>query len=148
MVSSAADMDKIVQGSAKSLSEILDSNKDAGIEEIIETLGKPLEHGHDGTDVMKLQQIKEIMARMLSKSLQAGDAIFVHVSRAIYLAGRGVVLGGTGRNGKELSEMALRQVGAIVLIDEIVEAASVLVMAARVTVNVHGPWYAQLVANT
>ncbi|PHT63720.1 hypothetical protein T459_32406 [Capsicum annuum] len=148
MVSSAADMDKIVQGSAKSLSEILDSNKDAGIEEIIETLGKPLEHGHDSTDVMKLQQIKEIMARMLSKSLQAGDAIFVHVSRAIYLAGRGVVLGGTGRNGKELSEMALRQVGAIVLIDEIVEAASVLVMAARVTVNVHGPWYAQLVAKT
>lgn len=147
MVSSAADMDKIVQGSAKALSELLDSNEDAGIQEIIETLGKPLEPGHDGTDVMKLQQIKEIMARMLSKSLQAGDAIFVHVARAIYLAGRGVVLGGTGRNGRELAEMALRQVGATALIDEIVEAASVLVMAARVTVNVHGPWYAQLVDN-
>lgn len=147
MVSSAADMDKIVRESAKALSELFDSNKDAGIQEIIETLGKPLEHGHDGTDVMKLQQIKEIMARMLSKSLQAGDAIFVHVARAIYLAGRGVVLGGTGRHGRELAEMALRQVGATVLIDEIVEAASALVMAARVTVNVHGPWYAQLIDN-
>ncbi|MCD7458978.1 hypothetical protein HAX54_039759 [Datura stramonium] len=147
MVSSAADMDKIVQGSAKALSELLNSNEDAGIQEIIETLGKPLEHGRDGTDVMKLQQIKEIMARMLSKSLQAGDAIFVHVARAIYLAGRGVVLGGTGRNGRELAEMAMRQVGATALIDEIVEAATVLVTAARVTVNVHGPWYAQLVDN-
>ncbi|KAJ8529792.1 hypothetical protein K7X08_036627 [Anisodus acutangulus] len=147
VVSSAADMDKIVQGSAKALSELLDSNNDAGIQEIIETLGKPLEHGHDGTDVKKLQQIKEIMARMLSKSLQAGDAIFVHVTRAIYLAGRGVVLGGTGRRGRELAEMALRQVGATALIDEIVEAASVLVMAARVTVNVQGPWYVQLVDN-
>lgn len=146
MVSSAADMDKIVQGSAKALSELLDSNNDAGIQEIISTLGKPLDHGH-GTDLMKLQQTKEIMARMLSKSLQAGDAIFVHVARAIYLAGRGVVLGGTGRHGRELVEMALRQVGATVLIDEIVEAASVLVMAAHVTVNVHGPWYAQLVDN-
>ncbi|KAJ8572612.1 hypothetical protein K7X08_009123 [Anisodus acutangulus] len=147
MVSSAADMDKIVQGSAKALSELLDSNNDSGIQEIIETLGKPLEQGHDGTGVMKLQQIKEIMARMLSKSLQAGDAIFVHVARAIYLAGRGVVLGGTGRHGRELAEMALRQVGATALIDEIVEAVSVLVMAARVTVNVHGPWYVQLVDN-
>ncbi|XP_009613400.1 uncharacterized protein [Nicotiana tomentosiformis] len=145
MVSSAADMDKIVQGSVKALSELLDSNSDAGIQEIIETLGKPLEHGNYGTDVMKLQQIKEIMARMLSKSLQAGDAIFVRISQATYLAGRGVVLGGTGGPGRELAEMALRQVGATALIDEIVEAASVLVMAARVTVNVHGPWYAQLV---
>ncbi|XP_059313590.1 uncharacterized protein LOC132064576 [Lycium ferocissimum] len=147
MVSSAADMDKIVQGSAKALSELLDSNNDAGIQEIIETLGKPLEHGNNGADVMKLQQIKEIMTRMLSKSLQAGDAIFVHVARAIYLAGRGVVLGGNGRHGRELAEMALRQVGATALINEIVEAASVLVMAARVSVNVHGPWYAQLVHN-
>lgn len=145
MVSSAVDMDKIVQGSVKALSELLDSNSDAGIQEIIETLGKPLEHGNYGTDVMKLQQIKEIMARMLSKSLQAGDAIFVRISQATYLAGRGVVLGGTGGPGRELAEMALRQVGATALIDEIVEAASVLVMAARVTVNVHGPWYAQLV---
>ncbi|CAN4110680.1 unnamed protein product [Withania somnifera] len=147
MVSSAADMDKIVRGSAKALSELLDSNKDPGIQEIIETIGKLLEHSHDGTDVMKLQQIKEIMARMLSKSLQAGDAIFVHVARAIYLAGRGVVLGGNGRHGRELAEMALRQVGATVLIDEIVEAAAVLVTVARVTVNVHGPWYSQLVDN-
>ncbi|KAL3350100.1 hypothetical protein AABB24_022890 [Solanum stoloniferum] len=147
MVSSAADTDKIVQGSAKALSELLDSNNDAGIQEIISTLVKPLEHGDNGTDEMKLQQIKEIMARMLSKSLQAGDAIFVHVARAIYLAGRGVVLGGTGRQGRELAEAALRQVGATVLIDEIADAISVLVMAAHVTVNVHGPWYAQLVDN-
>lgn len=147
MVSSAADVDKIVQGSAKALSELLDSNNDAGIQEIISTLCKPLEHGNNSTDVTKLQQTKEIMARMLSKSLQAADAIFVHVARAIYLAGRGVVLGGTGRRGRELAEMALRQVGATVLTDEIVEAASVLVTAARVTVNVHGPWYAQLIDN-
>ncbi|XP_016479464.1 uncharacterized protein LOC107800751 [Nicotiana tabacum] len=147
MVSSAVDMDKIVQGSVKALSELFDSNSDAGIQEIIETLGKPLEHGNYGADVMKLQQIKEIMARMLSKSLQAGDAIFVRISRAIYLAGRGVVLGGTRRQGRELAEMALQQVGATALIDEVVEAASVLIVATRVTVNVHGPWYAQLVDN-
>ena len=86
------------------------------------------------------------MARMLAKSLQAGDPVFEKVSRAVYLAVRGVVLGGSGPRGIKLAETALRQVGAAVLTKRVVEAAEVLVVAATVSVSVHEPWYINLTA--
>ncbi len=87
------------------------------------------------------------MARMLAKSLQAGDPVFEKVSRAVYVAARGVVLGGSGPHGKKLAEMALRRVGAAVLTERVVEAAEVLVVAATVSVSVHGAWYTHLTAS-
>ncbi|KAL7082378.1 hypothetical protein ACP275_14G095200 [Erythranthe tilingii] len=142
IVSSQAQMDSILMGSVKRLSECLDSVAEAGLQDIIEILTSALEE-EDKTS-SKLQSMKEIMSRMLSKSLQEEDAVFTRVSRAVYLAVRGVVLGGTGKRGRELAEAALQKVGAALLVDEVVEAASAVVVAAKVSVIVHGPWYANL----
>ncbi|KAJ4825366.1 hypothetical protein Tsubulata_042957 [Turnera subulata] len=55
----------------------------------------------------KLPSRKVIMGRMLAKSLQSGDPIFEKVSRVVYLALRGIVLGGSGPQGRKLAETAL-----------------------------------------
>uniref|UniRef100_A0A5B7BA90 T-complex protein 11 n=1 Tax=Davidia involucrata TaxID=16924 RepID=A0A5B7BA90_DAVIN len=146
LVANPADMESMVLSFVKQLSELLDTVKDVDIKEIVETLSK-FAGGDKFVDNVKLQTRKNVMARMLTKSLQDGDAIFSRVSRAVYLATRGVVLGGNGARGRELAEMALRQVGAAVLTDRVVEAATVLVVAATVSVGVHGPWYANLIEN-
>lgn len=138
-------MDSILSGSLKRLSECLDSDSEAGIQDIIEILCTAVEKEDTNKSVdIKLHSMKEIMGRMLSKSLQEEDPIFTRVSRAVYLAMRGVVLGGTGKQGRELADMALQKVGASLLVDEVVEAGSVLVVAAKVSVIAHGPWYANL----
>lgn len=144
IVSSQAQMDSLLSVSLKRLSQCLDSVADAGIQDIVEIISSAVEEDNKSVDDMKLHPMKQIMARMLSKSLQEGDAIFTKVSRAVYLAARGVVLGGTGKPGRELAEMALQKVGASLLVDDVVQAASVLVVAAKVSVIVHGPWYANL----
>nr|GMC89731.1 T-complex protein 11-like protein [Ipomoea batatas] len=146
MVGSPADMERVTQTSVKRLSELLDSAKDAGIQDIISTLSKVLEQDNC-VDTTKLHSMKNISIRMLSKSLQSEDPVFLRVSRAIYMAGRGVVLGGPGEQGKQLAENALRQVGAAALVNEIMEVATVLLVAASVTVNVHCPWYARLIGD-
>ncbi|GFQ04502.1 T-complex protein 11 homolog [Phtheirospermum japonicum] len=146
MVSSQAQMDSILSGSFKRLSTCLDSVADAGIPDIVEILTSSATEEDDNKrlDANKHQSMKEIMSRMLSKSLQEEDAVFTRVSRAVYVAVRGVVLGGTGKQGRELAEVALQKVGAALLLDEVVEAAAVLVVTAKVSVIVHGPWYANL----
>ncbi|CAH9116725.1 unnamed protein product [Cuscuta epithymum] len=145
MVGNPTDMEMVTLSSVKRLSELLDSVKDAaGLHDIIESLSKVLEDANC-VDMAKLQSMKNITGRMLSKSLQAEDPVFVRVARAVYMAARGVLLGGSGEEGKRLAENALRQVGAGALAKEMVEAATVLLVAANVTVNVHGPWYACLV---
>ncbi|CAI9764550.1 unnamed protein product [Fraxinus pennsylvanica] len=141
MVTSQADMESLLSSCIKRLSACLDSNKDAGIPDIIALLGEAVEKSIG----MKLESMEEIMARMLVKNLEREDAVFNMVSRAIYLATRGVVLGGTGKHGRELAETALQKVGAALLLDEVVAAASVLVAVAKVSVSVHGPWYASLI---
>ncbi|CAK9151134.1 unnamed protein product [Ilex paraguariensis] len=146
-VGSLAVMESMVLTCAKQLSELLDTVEDAGMKEIMEILSKVTEHVDKPMDPVKLQSRKDVMSRMLAKSLQAGDAVFTRVSHAIYLALRGVVLGGTGTDGRELAEMSLRQVGAVILMDRVVEAATVLLVAATVSSGVHGPWYAQLIEN-
>lgn len=95
-----------------------------------------------------LQLRQAVMARMLAKSLQAGDPVFERVSRAIYLAARGTLLGGTGPSGRKLTEIALRQIGATGLTESVVKAAEVLMVVAAVSVGVHGPWYINLTDNS
>ncbi|KAL7199996.1 hypothetical protein ACSBR2_022160 [Camellia fascicularis] len=144
MVCNSADMEIIVSSCVKQLSDLLDSVEDAGIKEIIEILGTFAE-GDDSGDSTKLQSRKNVMARLLTKSLQADDPIFIRVSRAVYLAARGIMLRGSGTHGRELAEIALRQVGAAVLLDRVVEAVTVLLVASTVSCGVHGPWYAHLI---
>lgn len=140
-------MEVIVSKCIERLLELLDHTEDAGIEEIVESISRFSTDGSEAVDSEKLQSRKAVMARMLGKSLQAGDAVFERVSRAVYAAARGVVLGGTGLKGKNLAETSLRQVGAAVLTDRLMKAAEVLVVAATVSVSVHGQWYTQLTDN-
>ncbi|KAH9751389.1 T-complex protein 11 [Citrus sinensis] len=144
VVASPTDMEDVVSKCTERLLELLDHAEDAGIEEIVETISRFSSEDEESVNLDKLQLRKAVMARMLRKSLQAGDPIFERVSRAVYLAARGLVLGGTGPKGRKLAELALRKVGAATLIEKVVEAAEVLVVAANVSVSVHGPWYTNL----
>ncbi|KAF8404280.1 hypothetical protein HHK36_009162 [Tetracentron sinense] len=148
LVTSLADMESVASKSFKRLSELLDNVEDVGITEIVETIYGLTEEGDNIPDTEKLQAKREVMASMLGKSLQAGDAVFTRVSRTVYLAARGVILGGSGARGRELVEMALRRMGAAVLTEKVMEVAEVLIVVATVSGSVHGPWYANLIENT
>uniref|UniRef100_A0A2P2LSL0 Uncharacterized protein MANES_07G019200 n=2 Tax=Rhizophora mucronata TaxID=61149 RepID=A0A2P2LSL0_RHIMU len=142
VIASSGDMEDIVSKCTKQLLQVLDQIDDVGIEEIVDVISG---FSHNGTE--KLQSRKLVMGRMLAKSLQAGDPVFKKVSRAVYLAARGVVLGGSGPQGRKLAEMALQQIGAVMLTERVVQAAEVLVVVATVSVRVHGPWYVNLIEN-
>ncbi|XP_050209496.1 uncharacterized protein LOC126660190 [Mercurialis annua] len=145
MASSAADMESLLSKLTQQLLDGLDRSNDVGIEEIVEIISLSLQNGDKPVNVEKLQSRKLVMGRMLAKSLQAGDPVFEKVSKAVYLAARGVVLGGSGPRGKKLVETALRQVGAVMLTERVVETAEVVVVAAGISVAVHGAWYVNLV---
>ncbi|KAL4279481.1 hypothetical protein GQ457_03G002880 [Hibiscus cannabinus] len=147
VVASSADMESITSNCGERLLEFLDHVKDAGIEGIIETISGIPRDGDKVTDDKILQTRKAMMARMLAKSLQAGDPVFEKVSGAVYLAFRGILLGGSGTHGRQLAEMALRRVGAGSLTKRVVKEAKVLVVSATVSVRVHGKWYATLIGN-
>ncbi|PPD89857.1 hypothetical protein GOBAR_DD13204 [Gossypium barbadense] len=147
VVASPTDMESIILICTERLLELLDHVEDVGIEGIVEVIS-----GFSRvTDEDKVQMSKVMMGRMLAKSLQAGDVVFEKVWRAVYLAFRGVVFGGSGVYGRKLAEIALRQVGAGtgsgLPTERVVKAAEVLVVAATVSVNVHGPWYITLIGN-
>lgn len=146
LVSSPAEIESTTSSCVQRLFQLLDTDETAGLKEIVGILGS-FTGGDKSGYTEKLESRKVVMARFLSKSLQAGDPIFVRVSRAVYLAYRAVVLGGSGQVGREVAEAALRQVGAVPLLDKVVESAAVVVVAATVSGGVHGPWYARLMEN-
>ncbi|XP_076960107.1 uncharacterized protein LOC143636358 [Bidens hawaiensis] len=146
MISSPEEMETTIQKCATELLKILDSVENAGFEEIVQVLSKTGDNFDKTNDPTKSKSRRLVMARMLRKSVQAEDSVFVKVSRAVCLATRGVVLGG-GNNGRVLAEMALRQVGAAVFTDRVEEAGKVLGVMASVTERVHGLWYDRLIAN-
>ncbi|KAF9602130.1 hypothetical protein IFM89_025175 [Coptis chinensis] len=137
LATSAADVENAICNSVGRLTELLDRVEDVGIAEIVVTIS---ESSCDYVDAEKLQSRKEVMANMLGKSLRDGDPVFSSVSRAVYLAARAVVFGGSGLQGKELAEIALRRIGAAVLTEKLMKAVEVLVVVATVSCNVHGPW--------
>lgn len=145
MVTTPADMENIVSNCIKQLFKLLDTVENAGIPEIVETISSFPEDNKDALNSEKLQVRKAVMANMLAKSLQAGDAIFTRVSRTIYLAARAAVLGGNRVKGWKLTEAALRRIGASHLTEKVVEAAEVLIIVATVSRNVHEAWYEELV---
>ncbi|XP_022746771.1 uncharacterized protein LOC111296636 [Durio zibethinus] len=144
VVASPTDMESII---SKFTEQLLDRIEDVGIEGIVEIISRFSSGGDKVTGDEKLQTRKVVMARMLAKSMQSGDAVFEKVSRAVYLAFRGIVLGGSDTHGIKLAEIALRQVGAGSLTERVVKAAEILVVAAAVSIGVHGPWYMNLIRN-
>ncbi|KAI3887931.1 hypothetical protein MKX03_013166 [Papaver bracteatum] len=139
-----SSMEYIVTNSVKAVTELLDSAEDVGIVEIVEKIYEFIEGSEDAE---KLQASKEVMANMLLRSLRAGDPVFERVSRAVYVAVRSAVLGGTVAHGRNLAETVLRRVGAAVLVDQVIEIAEVLIIVAKVSGSVHGEWYLQVVSN-
>ncbi|KAF2319847.1 hypothetical protein GH714_019604 [Hevea brasiliensis] len=139
VVASGADVESILLKRTKQLLALLDRVADVGIDEIVGVISELSQEDDRAADPEKLKSRKLVMARMLGKSLQAGDPVFEKVSHAVYLATRGIVLGGSGPQGRKLAEMTLRQVGAVMLAERVVETAEVLVVAATVSVAVHGP---------
>ncbi|CAN6275744.1 unnamed protein product [Urochloa humidicola] len=127
----------------KTLVKILDRSPDAGTEEIVEAMisasalvGSPTEE--------KIQARRQMITRVFLKSLQPGDVVFKKVSRAVYCAFRGVVLGGSSAEGQKLADAAMRRIGAVKLVDRVVKAAEVLIKVATASKKVHGPWYKAL----
>lgn len=147
VVSSVAAVESMLLRCTKQLLELLDRVDDASIEEIVEIISGLSRDEDRDSDPEKLKSRKLLMAKMLAKSLQAGDPVLEKVSRAVYLATRGIVLRGRGSQGRKLAEMALRQVGAVMLAQRVVKTAELLVVAAAVTVAVHRPWYVNLANN-
>ncbi|KAJ9552328.1 hypothetical protein OSB04_016373 [Centaurea solstitialis] len=131
MISSFEDMESTIQRCSLQLSQILDTVVDAGLEQIVQLLSKTAERFDKSNDSAKTQSRRVVMAKTLRKSLQAGDPVFVRVSRAIYLATREVVLAGSGTHGRGLAEKALRQVGAAILTDKVVVQVAVLGVMSR-----------------
>ncbi|XP_068654342.1 uncharacterized protein [Aristolochia californica] len=139
------NVETLVADSTMKLSQLLDRDADVGIPTIVEIICES-PSGEDGLEGKwkRIQAGKETMAGMLMKSLRDGDPVFKRVAHAVYLATRGVVLGGSGAKGRKLAERALRSVGATFLVDKVVEAAELVVVVATVTERVHGPWYSAL----
>lgn len=147
MISNPEEMETTLQRCSTQLLQILDTVESAGLEEIVEILSKTAEGFDQTNDPTKTKSRRVVMARMLRKSVQAEDPVFVKVSRAVYLATRGVVLGGSGSRGRLLAEMAVRQVGAAALSGRVVEAGKMLGVMASVTESIHGAWYDDLIKN-
>ena len=87
---------------------------------------------------------KEMLTRVFLKSLQTDDTIFKKVSQSVYCAFRAITLCGSGEKGRKLTDASLRRIGATNLTARLVKAAEVLIKAAMVSEQVHGPWYTQL----
>lgn len=138
---SSSELEAVISDTVKKLHELLKSSADVGIQEITEIMMSSSSSYSDSSSETKLQSRKDMIARMLSKSLQNDDAVFRMVSRSSYLALRAVVLGGCGSKGGKLADAALRRIGAGMLLEEVVDAGRTLIMMAMVTSRVHGPWY-------
>ncbi|KAF5744215.1 hypothetical protein HS088_TW08G00813 [Tripterygium wilfordii] len=144
LVASSVDMEDIISRCSKKLFSLLDNVEDAGIVEIIDAICAVSESYNHLLDAEKLQSRKQVMANMLVKSMQAGDAIFTCVSQTVYLAARGAAFGGSGVNGRKLVEAALRRIGASHLADKVMKVAKVLIVVAVISCGVHGDWYQEL----
>ncbi|KFK32085.1 hypothetical protein AALP_AA6G197500 [Arabis alpina] len=138
--SAPIDMETITWTCINRLYDMLDAKPDAGLSEIMETLSELLDSDDAETK-------KRVIASMLVKSLQAGDAVFTRVSQTIYLATRAAVLAGNNTKRKQLVETMLRKIGAASLSDKVIEVSDILVLVANVSRNVHGLWYEELMKN-
>ncbi|KAL8151813.1 hypothetical protein V2J09_021621 [Rumex salicifolius] len=141
------DIEKLLPRLADQLSSTLDSIQEAGINEIIDVMGEFLKEEMKCENGVSLQSAKELIARMLVKSLQSGDSVFDKVSGAFYRAARGIVLGGSGARARELAKIELQKMGAGFMADRVVDVVAPLVVVATASVSVHGAWYANIVEN-
>ncbi|KAJ1279518.1 hypothetical protein BS78_04G162300 [Paspalum vaginatum] len=125
------------------LTRLLDNFADVGTEKIIEVMMHSSTSTSSLSDEM-MDTRKQILTRVFLKSLQTDDTVFRKVSQSVYCAFRAITLGGSGEKGRKLADASLRRIGAAKLTERVVKAAEVLIKAATVSDQVHGPWYTQL----
>ncbi|CAA7400452.1 unnamed protein product [Spirodela intermedia] len=136
-----ADVEAAVSLAAGRLSELVERDPHVGVPEIVAAAlaaaAAPPERDGRG-------EREEVMARVLYRSLQAGDPVFGKVSGTVYLAARGLVLGGCGARGRRAAAASLQRVGGTALLDRLADTAGSLGMMAAVSCQVHRPWYVPL----
>ncbi|KAM3367566.1 hypothetical protein ACQJBY_016257 [Aegilops geniculata] len=137
------ELETVISELLGALVKLLDNSPEAGTEEIVEAMMSASASAGSLSDA-KIQARRQIITRVLLKSLQADDVVFKKVSRAVHCAFRGVLLGGSGAKGQKLADAALRRVGVGKLAGRVVRAAEVLIRVATVSEKVHGPWYKAL----
>jgi len=131
----AAELDTVLRAANKQLNDIL-SNPAISIHHIGHLLSQLcLPSGE------KDEANQELMTRILRRSLSADDVVFVRVSTAVCSAIRAILLVGKCLHGRSLAELALKRIGAVALVDQLVGVADILDIMATVTCQVHGPWY-------
>lgn len=143
LVTSADEMESIISKSATRLVEFIDRNEEVGVSEIIEVMN--CFSNNDGPD--KCQMRKEVMVNMLNKSIGAGDGVFANVSRTVYLAARGIVLGGSGVKGRQLGETLLKRIGAVTLTGKLIDVVEDLIVMANLSASIHRSWYEKTLEN-
>lgn len=143
LVTSSDEMESIISKSAARLVEFIDRNEDVGVSEMIEVMD--CLSNSDGQD--KCQMRKEVMVNMLNKSIGAGDGIFAYVSRTVYLAARGIVLGGSGVKGRLLGETLLKRIGAVTLTAKLTDVVEDLIVMANLSASIHRSWYEEALKN-
>ena len=126
------------------LTRLLDNFPDVGTEKIIEAMMYSSTSRSSSSDHDMMDSRKEMLTRVFLKSLQTDDTIFKKVSQSVYCAFRAIALCGSGEKGRKLADASLRRIGATKLTARLVKAAEVLIKAAMVSEQVHGPWYTQL----
>lgn len=125
------------------LTSLLVNFVDVGTEKIIEAMMHSSTSTSSSSNKM-IETRKQILTRVFLKSLQTDDTVFKKVSQSVYCAFQAVTLGGSGEKGRKLADASLRRIGATKLTERVVKAAEVLMKAAMVSEQVHGPWYRQL----
>jgi hypothetical protein len=128
------------------LTSLLDNFADVGTEMIIDAMMYSSTSTSSSSNEM-IETRKQILTRVFLKSLQTDDTVFKKVSQSVYCAFRAITLGGSGEKGRKLADASLRRIGATKLTERVVKAAEVLIRAAMVSEQVHGPWYKQFVVN-
>lgn len=132
------------------LAELLDNFPDVSTAKIMEVMLRSSSSSSSGSTTgspsdERTESRKQILARVFLKSLQTDDPVFKKVSRSVYCAFRAITLGGSGARGRKLADAALRRIGATKLTDRVVRSAEILIRAASISQQVHGPWYNHLV---
>ncbi|XP_006648736.1 uncharacterized protein LOC102721810 [Oryza brachyantha] len=129
------------------LTELLDNFANASTAKIMEAMIRSSTSTAGSTSSDEITESrKQMLTRVFLKSLQTDDAVFKKVSRSVYCAFRAVTLGGLGggARGRKLGNGALRRIGATKLTGRVVKTAGVLIRAATISEQVHGPWYSHL----
>ncbi|RLN07810.1 uncharacterized protein C2845_PM11G07900 [Panicum miliaceum] len=124
------------------LTRLLDTFADVGTEKIIEAMMHSSASNSSSSNEM-METRKQILTRVFLKSLQTDDTVFKKFSQSVYCAFRAITLGGSGEKGRKLADASLRRIGATKLTERVANAAEVLIRAAMVSEQVHGPCVAR-----